>query len=140
LVILVGRSRFYRIWVFFIAKYYYHVMYLVGSNGPCLQFYDPVYCDTTSPNCTVYINQTIKFVCECTYKNCTTIWISNNATNVRTNSMEYDINVTDSIAGIMTCVENSNGHMYNWTVTILKPSKCYSKHTLCWLQFYNIHM
>ena len=94
------------------------VLYLAGS---CQEFYDPVYCHINSSNCTVYVNQTLTFVCKCDHENCSVRWeLNGNSVN---GSVEYTVNVTDDIVGVVTCYNDHSPESYQWNVTILQPSK-----------------
>ena len=88
-------------------------------------FYDPVHCYTNSSNCTVYLHQTLTFVCDCFGKNCVTKWESNgNSSGIKcTNGVDYTITVTNNISGIMVCSDDLAVQYYVWHVTVLPPGK-----------------
>ena len=97
-------------------------------------FYDPVHCYTNSTNCSLYVNQTVTFVCTCVHKNCSTSWeLNGNSSDTKTvNGVDYTINVTDSIAGTMVCYNDySPPDQYSWNVSVSQPSKYMLLFDLC---------
>lgn len=50
--------------------------------------------------------------------------LNGNSSDIKTvNGSEYTINVTDNIAGVVICYNDHPPDSYNWTVTVLRPSK-----------------
>ena len=96
------------------------VLHLAG-DGSCQEFYDDVYCHFNSSSCTVYVNQTVTFVCNCVYENCTVRWEFNG--NTVNGSAEYNVTVTNDTAGVITCYSGRSSDSYKWNVTVLQPSK-----------------
>ena len=107
-------------------KYYYVNTGFSQSYG---HIYDPVNCSTDSPNCTLYINQTVTFVCKCVKANCVTTWILNGNSKSK-NGVKYTVNVTEDLKGVIECyTDDPPPNTYNWTITVLQPSKyMYSIH------------
>ena len=94
---------------------------ILAGDGSCEEFYDDVYCHIYSSNCTVYVNQTLTFVCKCVHENCTVRWKFNG--NTVNGSAEYTVTVTNDTAGVMTCYSDLSSDSYKWNVTVLQPSK-----------------
>ena len=103
----------------------YNVILTVGYCQSYGHIKDPVCCTTDSSNCTLYVNQTVSFICDCAKPPCVTTFISNNnSSTIKTvGGVNYTVNVTEDLKGVMACHTNKSPKPFNWTVTILLPSK-----------------
>ena len=98
---------------------------LTGYSQSYGHIKDPVCCSTDSSNCTLYVNQTVTFVCDCVKAHCVTTFILNgNSSTIKTvNGANYTVNVTEDLKGVMACHTNNSPKIFNWTVNVLPPGK-----------------